>query len=170
MIWPTNLRPFLWIYPVFTNFESLWSSLTKHMEVSLTWFRSICLQSKSEFKQITPTLESSWGESRNFDWFPQKVHYWHFLLILSALLFFLLKINVSKMWGEEGLNLTSKTTFCQHLESCSAGQGKVSVDRRSSLPIYEIWNALEYFVFWSNTSEIQSRRRCRVFVSLILLH
>ena len=84
--------------------------------------------------------------------------------------FFLLKINVSKMWGEEGLNLTSKTTFCQHLESCSAGQGKVSVDRRSSLPIYEIWNALEYFVFWSNTSEIQSRRRCGVFVSLILLH
>ena len=108
--------------------------------------------------------------SRNFDWFPQKVHYWHFLLILSALLFFLLKINVSKMWGEEGLNLTSKTTFCQHLESCSAGQGKVSADSRSASPIYEIGNALEYFVFWSNTSEIQSRRRCRVFVSLILLH
>ena len=48
--------------------------------------------------------------------------------------------------------------------------GKVSKDSRSSFPIYEIGNALEYFVFSSNISEIQSRRRCRVFVSLILLH
>ena len=172
LIWKTNLRNFLWIYLVFTNFESLWSSLAKYMEVSLTWFRSICLQSKSEFKQITPTLESSWGEVETLIGFLRKITtvtfswsaqhcLWCPLFFFSRLIF--LKCEERKVW-------TSQTKFCQHLDSCSAGQGKMSVDSRFSLPIYAIGNALEYFVFWSNIYEILSRRRCRVFVSLILLH
>ena len=79
-----------------------------------------------------------------------------------------LKINISEMWGEEGLNFLDKIMSTSRF--LLNRPGKVSKDSRSSFPIYKIGNALEYFVFWSNISEIQSRRRCRVFVSLILLH
>ena len=172
LIWKTNLRNFLWIYLVFTNFESLWSSLAKYMEVSLTWFRSICFQSKSEFKQITPTLEISWGEVETLIGFLRKIttvtFSWSAQHCLWCPLFFFSRLIFLKC--EERKVCTSQTKFCQHLNSCSASQGKVSVDNRSSLPIYAIGNALEYFVFWSNISKILSRRRCRVFVFLILLH
>ena len=159
-----KLKDLLWIYPAFTNFESLWNSLTKYMEVSPLNLPSeqIGIQTNNpnpwKFMRWKPKLWLVSSESSlSPDLFSTACDF-HFLF--SRLIF--LKCEERRAWTS--YKIMSTTRFLLNR------LGKVSKDSRSSFPIYEIGNALEYFVFSSNISEIQSRRRCRVFVSLILLH